>query len=197
MFSCCSAYGGEFDACPRNSGICAVWVARRLDGRRGIARFTLRHLHAAGMTRRACQWEFDRELIDMLLKNIFRLYYSVVLIIPLTAGGTRVSAYGAAMPRRMAMRRGGTERERGVFRAKCKRKRVSATPSERHQKVAEERVRGAEPGEAQLHEAQASRTWIHAAFHPCGTRAVFAATHVAARAAVKIHIAHSVISMIL
>ena len=197
MFSCCSAYGGEFDACPRNSGICAVWVARRLDGRRGIARFTLRHLHAAGMKRRACQWEFDRELIDMLLKNIFRLYYSVVLIIPLTAGGTRVSAYGAAMPRRMTMRRGGTERDRGVFRGKCRRKRVSATPRERHQKVAEAGVRGTETGVGQPHEAQASRTWIHAAFHPCGTRAVFAATHVAARAAVKIHIAHSVISMVL
>ena len=98
----------------------------------------------------------------------------------------------------MVMRHGGgTECERGVFRAKRKRERVSATPIERHQKVAEERVRGAEPGEAQLHEAQASRTWIHAAFHPCGTRAVFAATHVAARAAVKIHIAHSVISMVL
>ena len=92
---------------------------------------------------------------------------------------------------------GGTECERGVFRAERKRERVSAKPIERHQEVAEERVRGAEPGEAQLHEAQASRTWIHAAFHPCGARAVFAATHVAARAAVKIHIAHSVISMFL
>ncbi|PWL62069.1 MAG: hypothetical protein DBY37_05720 [Desulfovibrionaceae bacterium] len=53
----------------------------------------------------------------------------------------------------MVMRHGGgTECERGVFRAKRKRERVSATPIERHQKVAEERVRGAEPGEAQRHE---------------------------------------------
>ena len=48
--------------------------------------------------------------------------------------------------------RGGTERERGVFRAKRKRERVSAKPIERHQEVAEERVRGTEPSEAQLHE---------------------------------------------
>ena len=32
---------------------------------------------------------------------------------------------------------GGTECERGVFRAKRKRERVSATPIERHQKIAE------------------------------------------------------------
>ena len=43
-------------------------------------------------------------------------------------------------------------RGRGVFHAKRKRERVSATPIERHQEVAEERVRGAEPSEAQLHE---------------------------------------------
>ena len=49
-------------------------------------------------------------------------------------------------PRRMVMRHGGgTECERGVFRAKRKRERVSATPIERHQEVAEERVRGADP----------------------------------------------------
>ncbi len=40
---------------------------------------------------------------------------------------------------------GGTECERGVFRAERKRERVSAKPIERHQEVAEERVRGAEP----------------------------------------------------
>ena len=46
----------------------------------------------------------------------------------------------------MVMRHGGgTECERGVFRAKRKRERVSAKPIERHQEVAEERVRGAEP----------------------------------------------------
>ena len=56
-------------------------------------------------------------------------------------------------PRRMVMRHGGgTECERGVFRAKRKRERVSATPIERHQEVAEERGRGAEPSEAQRHE---------------------------------------------
>ena len=35
------------------------------------------------------------------------------------------------------MEGGGTERERGVFRAKRKRKRVSAKPIERHREVAE------------------------------------------------------------
>ena len=40
---------------------------------------------------------------------------------------------------------GGTACERGVFRAERKRERVSAKPIERHQEVAEERVRGAEP----------------------------------------------------
>ena len=43
--------------------------------------------------------------------------------------------------------------------------------------------RGAEPSEAQLHEAQASQPWIHAAFRPCGTRVAFAATNVAALSA--------------
>lgn len=44
------------------------------------------------------------------------------------------------------------ERGRGAFRAKRRRERVSATPIERHQKVAEAMSRGAEPGEARLHE---------------------------------------------
>ena len=48
--------------------------------------------------------------------------------------------------------------------------------------------RGAEPSEAQLHEAQASRPWIHAAF---------AATYVAAHALVKIHVPHSGINIVL
>ena len=47
---------------------------------------------------------------------------------------------------------GGTECERGVFRAERKRERVSAKPIERHQEVAEAMSRGAEPGEARLHE---------------------------------------------
>ena len=47
-------------------------------------------------------------------------------------------------PRRMTMRHGGgTEHERGVFRAKCARERVSARPIGRHPEVAEERSRGA------------------------------------------------------
>ena len=51
---------------------------------------------------------------------------------------------GATSPRRMVMRHGGgTECERGVFRAKRKRERVSATPIERHEEAAEERLRGA------------------------------------------------------
>ena len=75
-------------------------------------------------------------------------------------------------PRRMVMRHGGgTECERGVFRAKRKRERVSAKPIERHQEIAEAMFHGVEPSEAQRHEAQASRTWIHAAFRSCGTRA--------------------------
>ena len=48
----------------------------------------------------------------------------------------------------MVMRHGGgTECERGVFRAKRKRERVSATPIEPYQDVAEAMSRGAEPGE--------------------------------------------------
>ena len=58
-------------------------------------------------------------------------------------------------PRRMVMRHGeGTECERGVFRAKRKRKRVSAKPIERHREVAEAMSRGAESREAQPHEMQ-------------------------------------------
>ena len=58
----------------------------------------------------------------------------------------RSEPWSDALPR-MAMRHpgGGTECERGVFRAERKRERVSAKPIERHQEVAEERVRGAEP----------------------------------------------------
>ena len=57
--------------------------------------------------------------------------------------------------------------------------------------------RGAEPREAKLHEAQASQPWILVAFGPCGTRAVFAATKVAAHAGVKAHVTHSAINIIL
>ena len=39
----------------------------------------------------------------------------------------------------------GTECERSVFHAKREREQVSAKPIERHQEVAEERVRGADP----------------------------------------------------
>ena len=46
-------------------------------------------------------------------------------------------------------------------------------------------------------EAQASRPWIHAAFGPCGTRAVLAATNVVARAGVKEHVTHRAINTIL
>ena len=44
--------------------------------------------------------------------------------------------------------------------------------------------------------AQASRPWIHAAFRPCGTRAAFAATFVAAHAGVKEHVTHRAINTV-
>ena len=74
-------------------------------------------------------------------------------------GGARfagIESRDDAPPRSMAMRHGGggTERERGVFRAKRKRKRVSAKPIERHREVAEAMSRGAESREAQPHEMQ-------------------------------------------
>ena len=100
-----------------------------------------------------------------------------MLNITLTAGGASVASYGgraegrAAFPLAESSRLtgiesrddapppphgnaawGGTECERGVFRVKRKRERVSATPIERQQEVAEERGRGAEPSEAQRHE---------------------------------------------
>ena len=46
-------------------------------------------------------------------------------------------------------------------------------------------------------EAQASRPWIHAAFGPCGTRAVLAATNVAAHAGGKEHVTHRAINTVL
>ena len=105
------------------------------------------------------------------------LYYSVVLIITLTAGGTRVSAYGATTPRRMVMRHLGG---RGAVKCHAERSRVKRS----------------------FTKAQASQPWIHVALsllspfvrllrrlttaaRPCGTRAAFAATNVAARAVVK------------
>ena len=48
--------------------------------------------------------------------------------------------------------------------------------------------RGAEPSEAQLHEVQAGRPWIHAAF---------AARFVAAHAGAKEHVTHRTINNIL
>ena len=45
--------------------------------------------------------------------------------------------------------------------------------------------------------AQANRPWIHAAFRPCGTRAAFAATNIAAHAGAKEHVTHRAISIIL
>ena len=52
--------------------------------------------------------------------------------------------------------------ERSVFRAKRERERVSAKPIERHQEVAEERVRGAEPlgGVAAQRRKRASRRYM-------------------------------------
>ena len=44
--------------------------------------------------------------------------------------------------------------------------------------------------------AQAGRPWIHAAFRPCGTRAAFAATNVAAHAGVKEHSTHRAINTV-
>ena len=46
-------------------------------------------------------------------------------------------------------------------------------------------------------EAQASRPWIHAAVGPCGTRAVLAATNVAAHAGGKEHVTHRAINTVL
>ena len=45
--------------------------------------------------------------------------------------------------------------------------------------------------------AQAGRPWVHAAFRPCGTRAVFAATNIAAHAGAKACAAHSAVNTIL
>ena len=45
--------------------------------------------------------------------------------------------------------------------------------------------------------AQASRPWIHAAFGPCSTRAVLAATNVAAHAGGKEHVTHRAVNIIL
>ena len=102
-------------------------------------------------------------------RNRRALCCRTVLNITLTAGGASVASYGGRAegraafplaessrltgiesrddaPRRMVMRHGGgTECERSVFRAKRKRERVSATPIERHQEVAEAMSRGAEP----------------------------------------------------
>ena len=83
------------------------------------------------------------------------------------------AAYGATTPRRMAMRHGGGARSgrkgsrSGAFGRLCRTK------------------------------AQAGRPWIHAAFRPCGTRAAFAATNVAAHAGAKEHVTHKAINTIL
>ena len=117
------------------------------------------------------------------------LYYSVVLIITLTAGGTRVSAYGATPPRRMVMRHLGG---RGAVKCHAERSRVKRS----------------------FTKAQASQPWIHVALsllspfvrllrrlttaaRPCGTRAAFAATNVADHAGAKAHVTHSAINPIL
>ncbi|HIV64630.1 MAG TPA: hypothetical protein H9991_00050 [Candidatus Mailhella excrementigallinarum] len=64
---------------------------------------------------------------------------------PQTAGGTRVSAYGATTPAAWSCGMEGHGVRARRFRARRKRERVSATPIERHQKVAEAMSRGAEP----------------------------------------------------
>ena len=67
---------------------------------------------------------------------------------------------------------GGTECERGVFRAKRKRERVSAKPIERHQEVAEAMSRGARAfGRRNRTKAQASRSRVHVAA-PCRSNAI-------------------------
>ena len=77
---------------------------------------------------------------------------------PLSGGArlTGIESRDDAPPRRMAMRHG---EGRG----------------------AEEKVRGAEPGEAQLHEGASGPAVDTCCLCPCGTRAAFAATNVAAR----------------
>ena len=72
------------------------------------------------------------------------------------------------------------QRERGVFRAKRKRERVSAKPIERHQEVAEAMSRG-----AQLHEGASKPAVDIVAFRSCGTRVAFAAMNIAACAGAK------------
>ena len=82
----------------------------------------------------------------------------------------------------MVMRHGGgTQCERGVFRAKRKRERVSAKPIERHQEVAEKRGRGAEPsgGEAARRHRRAEHGYMEP-FARVEHGLVLAATHVAA-----------------
>ena len=64
----------------------------------------------------------------------------------LAAGGANAASHGMMPTRRMAIGiLGGTECERGVFRAERKRERVSAKPIERHQEVAEAMSRRAGP----------------------------------------------------
>ena len=58
--------------------------------------------------------------------------------------------------------------------------RVSARPLECRQEAAAERFRGAEPSEAQLHEGAGEPAVDTCCPCPCGTRAAFAATYVAA-----------------
>ena len=78
----------------------------------------------------------------------------MVVDISLNAGGARLAGIKSrddAPPHGHAAWRGHAVRARR-FRARRKRERVSATPIERHQEVAEAMSRGAEPGEARLHE---------------------------------------------
>ena len=72
------------------------------------------------------------------------------LFLPLTAGGTRGSAFGATTPRRLESRHGGG---RG----------------------AEERTRGARPRAAKLHEARSRQTWPKGVFAELEVRLPFSA----------------------
>ena len=90
---------------------------------------------------------------------------------------------------RRAMRHGGgTECERGVFRAKRKRERVSARPIARHMEAAVKRHAERSLWAAKPHDG---------ASDPVRTRIAFAATHVADNAGTKIRIPHSSVNMVL
>ena len=115
-----------------------------------------------------CQEKFWAEV-----KLCWRLCCRIVLKKSLTAGGASVASLERRPPRRMVMRHGGG---RG----------------------AEAMSRGAEPlgGGAAQRRKRASRGYM-VPFCPCGTRAAFAATFVAAQVGAKPHAPHRAVNIVL